>query len=260
MKPFTSLLNEMNEKLDLPQPTRSRIILEIAADMEDAYDFYLEQGLEDAVAIEKVKEKFDFNQESLESLVAIHTPMLRHWIDRAVAQFGTRWEKSMLALVVLFIAAMSGQVFVMTPVLYHAGHSAIPILAVGFLGLALSVRKVYQIALKKSQRIQQLRHGLEAILFLSVSSLVLGIWTYFYQLLQAGKLKLFLDYKFLVALRTDYADEFNVVAKTAGWLLHSSSMIMLSMLISMLLALIWFILENKVSQVEQAEFELLLLE
>ena len=44
MKQFTPILKRINERLNLPQPTKSRIILEITCDLEDAYDFYLENG------------------------------------------------------------------------------------------------------------------------------------------------------------------------------------------------------------------------
>ncbi len=35
---------------DLPQPAKSRILLEMAADLEDLYEVYREQGLGDEVA------------------------------------------------------------------------------------------------------------------------------------------------------------------------------------------------------------------
>ena len=44
-KCFVSLLKKINNKLDLPQNTKSKIILEIAADLEDLSNYYLTQGL-----------------------------------------------------------------------------------------------------------------------------------------------------------------------------------------------------------------------
>lgn len=260
MKPFTQILNQINEQLDLPQPVKARVILEIASDLEDAYLFYLEQGVSEDVAAEKVKEKFEFSQESLEELTRIHTTPVRRWIDKAVTQLGTRWEKGLLTLVILFIAGMSGHALLQTPFFHNAGYGVWPVLCIGLLGISLSVRKAYQISIKKDHQIQQLRHGLETLLFLAVSSLVMGIWNYFFELLQAGKLRLFVDYKFIIALRSDYAEEYNLVAKTAEWLIRGSSHMMLSMLVAMLMALIWFALESQISRIEQAEYELLLLE
>jgi len=45
MDNFKPILKEINSKLDLPQPTKSRIILEIAADLNDTFDTYKKQGL-----------------------------------------------------------------------------------------------------------------------------------------------------------------------------------------------------------------------
>ncbi len=44
MNRFAPLLKSINARLDLPQPTKSRIILEIASDLEDMYQFYQSQG------------------------------------------------------------------------------------------------------------------------------------------------------------------------------------------------------------------------
>ena len=35
MKRFTSLMQEIEAKIDLPQPVKSRILLEIASDLDD---------------------------------------------------------------------------------------------------------------------------------------------------------------------------------------------------------------------------------
>lgn len=45
MDPFKTLLININNKLELPQPTRSRIILEISADLNDAYHTFQSQGM-----------------------------------------------------------------------------------------------------------------------------------------------------------------------------------------------------------------------
>jgi CubicO group peptidase (beta-lactamase class C family) len=40
---FVAVLKNLDELLDIPQPSRSRIILEISADMEDMYDHYADE-------------------------------------------------------------------------------------------------------------------------------------------------------------------------------------------------------------------------
>ena len=58
MTRFAPLLKSINDRLDLPQPTKSRIILEIAADLEDLYQFYQNQGMNESEAAQKAEEKF----------------------------------------------------------------------------------------------------------------------------------------------------------------------------------------------------------
>jgi len=59
MTQFTPILKRINERLDLPQPTKSRIILEIASDLEDTFRFYLQKGLDEQESFQKAEEKFD---------------------------------------------------------------------------------------------------------------------------------------------------------------------------------------------------------
>ena len=53
MKQFTSLLKNLNSKIDLPQPKKSRMLLEIAADLNDMYNYYLAKGLTETEAVSR---------------------------------------------------------------------------------------------------------------------------------------------------------------------------------------------------------------
>ncbi len=57
MKQFESQLKKINNKLDLPQPVKSRIVLEIAADMEDTFNFYFDKGMNEKDALQKTSIK-----------------------------------------------------------------------------------------------------------------------------------------------------------------------------------------------------------
>lgn len=59
MNPFNPLLKRINDKLDLSQPAKSRIVLEIAADLEDLYRIYRDRGLSEEEALHKAQEKED---------------------------------------------------------------------------------------------------------------------------------------------------------------------------------------------------------
>ena len=61
MNRFISLLQRVNDKLDLPQPEKSRILLEIAADLQDMYQVYLDKGLGEEEAVKRTEEKFSWD-------------------------------------------------------------------------------------------------------------------------------------------------------------------------------------------------------
>jgi hypothetical protein len=46
MSRFRDILQHANDLLDLPQPLKSRILIESAADLEDAYQAFSQRGLD----------------------------------------------------------------------------------------------------------------------------------------------------------------------------------------------------------------------
>lgn len=72
MSRFTSLLKRIDDRLKFPQPTKSRILLEIAADLEDLHLLYLERGLGEEEAAQLAEEKFDFSDKALQEFTHVH--------------------------------------------------------------------------------------------------------------------------------------------------------------------------------------------
>ena len=64
MEYFKSLLIDINNKLELPQPIKSRIILEISADLNAAFRTFQNQGMSDKEAFVAAKQKFNLDQQS----------------------------------------------------------------------------------------------------------------------------------------------------------------------------------------------------
>ena len=50
MRRIAEVLKQVSDGLDLPQPTKSRILLEMAGDLEDLYQHHLSQGFDEAAA------------------------------------------------------------------------------------------------------------------------------------------------------------------------------------------------------------------
>jgi hypothetical protein len=256
MRRFTSLLQNINKKLDLPQPARSRIILEIAADLEDLYQVYRGQGMDEKQAEQKTQEKMDLTDEALAELVKIHESSFRRWMDRISEQARTRWERILLVCMIVFIAAISMQALTTTEILRQTSQFVWPIIGIGFLAIALSIPKFYSLYIKKDHSVKRIHKGLPLLLFLGLGNCAFGMLGYYIELGLSGSRSMFAGSMNILCIRLD-ADP-KRISDIAAWLIRSSSMIMICMLLTMLIGLIWFVLWNKVQKIELAESEIVL--
>ena len=78
MTRFMKALQDANARLTVPEPARSRILLEIGADMEGLFLEYVDRGMTEDDAENAVSETFDLSEETLRELVRVHdTPLDR---------------------------------------------------------------------------------------------------------------------------------------------------------------------------------------
>ena len=258
MKQFTPLLERINDRLNLPQPTKSRILLEISADLEDLYRFYIGQGLSDNEAKQKSEEKIDLTDEALAELVNIHQTFFRRLMDKIGEQAQTQWERIILVFVFLIIVTLGGQSVISTRFFKQASLFVFPVLGIFFTVFLLSLHKFYFLYIKKDHQLDKLRNGLNAILFLGIMNLSIGVFGYIKELYSAGIQGLFFV-SYLGFLITSYGPEAsNELMLITQWMMKSSSLVMLCILVAIFTAMVWFILLNKVSIIEQAEASYLL--
>lgn len=246
MKEFSSVLQNIERKLNIPQPARSRVILEICSDMEDAFNFYLGKGDSKAEALRKTREQFDPTDETIAELTDLHQSLYNRLIDKISGQFQSKIEKIGMLLLIIFIALVSGKAISTNSFFLNASSLTIPVLGIGFMAIVLSISKVFNLYIKMEHNRSRLRSGLPVILFLGGASLLSGI------------IGLFIEtYLFFGATAFDID---NFLLLFMGYLIRISSMMMISLLLTLLLAIIWFILINKIFRIEQAEAELLLIQ
>ncbi|MBC8182443.1 hypothetical protein H8E88_15190 [candidate division KSB1 bacterium] len=253
MKQFTPILKRINKRLNLPQPTKSRIILEIACDLEDAYNFYLEKGMSEEDAIKKSGEKFDLTGEALDELVIVHQTLFRKFLDKIAGQTQSLWERIILCFVFLIIVVLSAQTFIFTPFFLHASKFVWPSLGIFFSVIILSLPKFFYLYIKKDHQLAKLYKGLHSILFLGVINLSIGVFGYLKELYSAGVSGLFfISYLgFLVNWHVPGSD--NNLVNITQWMIKSSSLVMFCILVTIFTSAIWFFLLNKITKIEQAE-------
>jgi len=106
MNPFRSILKKINSNLNLPQPQKSRILLEIAGDLLDLYQYYLNQGYSEEEAKQKAEIKLALDQNSIAEMVNLHNSGFRKLFTRLSQQTQTKWEQAGILAVLLVLFSL----------------------------------------------------------------------------------------------------------------------------------------------------------
>lgn len=260
MDPFKTLLININNKLELPQPTRSRIILEIYADLNEAYKVFRNQGMSEEDAIEAAREKFDLDNNSLKELMRVHQTSYRRWFDHLSDQAQTWWERVILIGLITFII-ISGRATIMNiPLVVETSPFVWVILLVAIIALGVFLLKIYQIYIKKEYHLKKVKKGVPFLLFSAGLSLSLCLWGYFWELYNFKEYGHILETKMIYLLHTGHPSFPSIFKELLQWMIESSSFVMIGMLVSIIIALMWYILITKISKIEEAEAAILLAE
>jgi len=256
MNRFTPYLQKIHEQLDLPQPVKSRILLEIAADMEDYYAAAVERGQGEDEAMRGVGKKFDFSDETIRELADIHESAFRKLFSRLSEQAQTRWERVLLIMTIATVAGLAGAAISTSDFFRPASVFMWPATALGGAAVILSLVKAYRLFVRKDHDIRRLRAGLDGVPALGGAGCLTGVFGYFFELFNAGDYGLFLDLKIIYFIYIPVHG--GELAGVVDWLLRSSALIIMSMIVALVSGLLWFILVSKADSIEQAEAAYLL--
>lgn len=246
MKRFSETLQEIHRRLDLPQPAKSRVVLEIAADLRDLHSYFRDSGMSDAEAYERAVEQCDLSDDALAQLAQIHTAPWRRFLDRLSAQGQSRWERTLLIVLLLFIAASTGRLMLSADLFRAAGAAVWPILGVTAAAFCIGLEKCYRAYLKQDHNLRRLRAGLPSLLVLAGLVLIMGMYAYWLKLFRTSS--------------GAAADLNGAVQDATAWLVAGSAMLIVDMMCALAIAFLWFVLANKIARIEQAEAAVLLME
>lgn len=256
MKNFKHILTDLNDRINLPQPEKSRILLEISSDMEDLYNFHKSKGLSESDAKKLVEEKFEFDDNALSQLVNIHETVYRKFLNKLSRTAQTRWERSLLLFIVIFISIFAFREIFTTRFFLKSSDFIFPVIGFLFVIFILSVIKSYNLFIKKEHDIKNLRKGIPAILFFGILNLTAGLTGYFIEIYKSGESGILIETFILPLISTkDTGISINI---SVEWFLKISAMLMGCMLVTIFSVFIWFTLINKVIKIEQAEARMLL--
>lgn len=239
MNGFREILQKTSDRLDLPQPVKARILLEISADLGDVYDECMEQGMNHEEARLRAIDMCDLSDEALADLVRIHETPLRRFLGSLSEQARSRWEKALLVTLILFIAAFSGREAFTAKLFTTASKFVWPIAAVSFYALIMTLINIYRLYIKKQHDPRRIRSGPAPILAAGVVCLLTGF---------AG-----LTFELYSTARSIMADSAGALGHIVEWGLSSSAMMMAALLAAISAGIAWFILDNRARKLEAAE-------
>lgn len=245
MKRFTHVLSEARDQLQIPEPSRTRVLLEMASDLEDSYQFHLSQGCDEAEAARRAEEAFGTSEEAIKHLTRIHESGLGGLQSRLSGRIGRPWEKFLVLAIVAFEILAAAKVVSHEAFFMFSSPFLWPIAALALGALVVTAWKLYQIFFETASDVRQIRSGLGALLFFAGTSLAVTgcgflfhIQRFFRRNWEAAPDSLFVNF--------------------AGWMATMSFMMILGLLLAMLTALIWFVLVNLAARSERREIEELL--
>ena len=181
MERFAPALRRVAKELDLPRHARIALLLEMAADLESAYEHHRGQGLAEEQAVQRAEAAVLGSSEVIARLARLHGSPWRGWAEEMGARLMCGVDAVLLCLGVL-------------PVVAAAGGAAVPVLAedaspAAWILLLLGVLMTAMVAVEAGKRLRgrPSRHRqLPALLVLSAMAPCLGLLALVLGLSRAG--------------------------------------------------------------------------
>lgn len=246
MNEFGSVLRSLSDRLDLPQPARSRVLIEVAADLADLETVYIERGSTPAQAREQALERLDLSDEAIRELVRVHGSPLRRGLDRLGERGRRRWERLALGALLGFLLAGTRALLPSQGLLADTGRGLLIIAIVAIPGILLAVSKAYALWGRDEYDPLRLRRGLDVILVLGGLTVATGLTLCWFGLRRVAE---------AAAASPDLAAKYFV-----DWLTTGSATVVVSFQAAILLGILWLVLAGRTAQVERGEAEMLLVE
>lgn len=240
MSRFAAVLRRASDRLELPESIKSRILLEMAGDLEDLYQHHLDQGLDPAEAARRAEEAFATSDEALRHLANIHRSGPGRLTDRLTSPVETWWEKVLLVVLVAAFVAITATTATHERFFLVVSPFVWPIAGLAVAAFGVSLWKLYQVFFRRPADVRRLRSGLGGLLFVVVASLAVSVSGFFFHLYQ-------------YAARAFAGAPETVFRMYGVWALLTSTMMILGLLTAILTALVWFLLSNLVARIEQRE-------
>ncbi len=244
MTRFAPLIRVTSDRLDLPQPIKSRVLLEMAADMEDLYEHYRGQGTAAERAEEQVTEQFTFSEQALRRLTQVHASPYRRLMDSLSERTRALWERAMFIILTAFVAVLTMEVMMTAQPFSDASPFIWVVAALGAAGLVIASLRIYALYIKEDHDVRRLRRGLDALIGIGVFSVVIGHYAVLVEMCRIARAVI------------DEPERAFVGASIC--VLRTAPVMNLALLVAIGAAVLWFVLSRTVTRIEAAEASVLL--
>lgn len=235
---FSSLLASVRTQLKIPEPTRSRILLEIANDLEELYSHHRSAGLSEVRARRRVEEAMELSTAVLAEIVRVHASPYQRFLDHLSSRARTRWERGALVTLGLVVCLIVLSVASAGPVFVQARPFIWPVLAC-FAGAAiLAIQRTYALFLKGTGDAKHAREKLGLLLTLGVAQPAIGLAGAWFGLIPVSWTMI----------------ESEVLPGHAifEWMIGATALMLISIAGAILIAICWLILAGRAAAIEEA--------
>jgi len=241
---FATTLSQTSRRLNLPHHITSRVVLELAADLEDLFEHYTAQGLSEDEATARALESAELSDEAIARLVQVHASSTSRLVERLAERTRTPWERLMLLLIALFVVIGIGREMVTASFFSGASLFLWPVATASTAGLVLVLWKFYGLFFAKDRDPRRLRSGLPSVLGLAALGILLAILGVLVEMHQA-------------ALSVESTAR-SLAEQSILCVARIAPMIVFSLTSAIVLAVAWFALSSRAGRMEQARATLLL--
>jgi len=245
MTRFANVLKEAEDRMRAPEPARTRILLEMAADLEDSYDYFVDQGLDEAEAERRAEEAFSISDETLRLLERIHQPGFGNSTTRFFHRVGSIWSTILLAILLVFELLLAFRISSDRSFFVDPSPFLWPIGLLALAAIVFTFWKLAQIFSSQGKDVRRLRTGLGVPLFFAGASLAVAFLGFLFHLQRFFR------------LNAQGAPE-TLFMNFAGWMVSISSLMTIGLMTAILAGLVWFVLSGLVIHNEAREMERLL--
>jgi FAD/FMN-containing dehydrogenase len=239
MNRFRATLSRVSRKLDLPQPKKSRILLELSGDLNDAFDACLEQGMDEAEARRRVEAMFDLSDEAIDELVRVHDTALRKLLGAMSIEARTRWERALLVVLLAFIALAAGRPILSLGPFALAGPFVWPVAGFSLVALTAAIAQAYRLHIRRVYDTRRLRDGPAWILAAAAGCLASGFTGSTVEMSRAAR---------VIAAGAE-----RPLAAFIDGALAASAVMVVALLAGVLWAVVWSVLEHSAGRIAEAE-------